>query len=680
MPSVKIQKFLGKAPKISPELLPENVAQEAVNYTFFSGDLFPYYQPSVEASLTKTPPILSIYKMENGGNRYWLHWTTDVDVSRAPIENDTTQRIYYTGDQQPRVTNFSLATTGVGTSYPIGYYKLGLPTPTSAPGLADGGGGAGTAFDTAYVYTYVTDWGEESQPSPAATIARQEGDTINVSGLPKTSTNPQTIVRPGGTIATTFRERTSNVAKLTTNIAHGFVAGDFLRISGLGGTGYNTTSAVVIAAPTTTTFTYANTGGDEASTADANGTILAYYNITKFRLYRTVSGTIGTVYYQVTEVTIGAATDTYADNNSNATIIATNLPIESDDYDPPDPTLKGVVNFPNGVLVGFFGNILCFSEPYQPHAWPEKYQLTLDWPIVAIAVVGTSVICATEGNPTIVSGNHPASMTQSRIDIIYPCVQKRSMVNMGWGAVYASNAGLVMIGIGGNDLVTKQVHYWDTWGALDITNLRAKYFDNKYFGSFNDYGLMFERDDQIGGHFTDIGYNWTAGFYDHLNADFYYANSSTVYKWNDKTKPLTEGDWKSKVIKLKVPANMGAARVIGDYEDVDQAAVAANNAIIAANNAILAAGNPRGAWNTKAINVSHQFNESDLQPITSIGGTILFQLYVDKSLRFQKTIADSDVFRLPTGYKSDTFEVRLTGKTRVRAVQLGETPLGLKSV
>jgi hypothetical protein len=37
-----------------------------------------------------------------------------------------------------------------------------------------------------------------------------------------------------------------------------------------------------------------------------------------------------------------------------------------------------------------------------------------------------------------------------------------------------------------------------------------------------------------------------------------------------------------------------------------------------------------------------------------------------------------DTFRLPTGYRSDTFEVAVEGDIRVRAIHLGETPLSLK--
>ena len=57
---------------------------------------------------------------------------------------------------------------------------------------------------------------------------------------------------------------------------------------------------------------------------------------------------------------------------------------------------------------------------------------------------------------------------------------------------------------------------------------------------------------------------------------------------------------------------------------------------------------------------------------------ITFKLWVDKQLILTTTVTDSDVFRLPSGYRTDTFEVGVTGDVRVRAIHLGETPLGLR--
>ena len=47
MPGIKFQKFLGKAPRIAPELLPDMAAQTATNVKLYSGNLIPYPQPVV---------------------------------------------------------------------------------------------------------------------------------------------------------------------------------------------------------------------------------------------------------------------------------------------------------------------------------------------------------------------------------------------------------------------------------------------------------------------------------------------------------------------------------------------------------------------------------------------------------------------------------------------------------
>ncbi len=74
------------------------------------------------------------------------------------------------------------------------------------------------------------------------------------------------------TAATTHRARSGNVATLKTAAAHGLAAGQDVTVAGI--SGYNGT-VKVLSVPTTTSFTYANTGSDEAETADTNGVITA---------------------------------------------------------------------------------------------------------------------------------------------------------------------------------------------------------------------------------------------------------------------------------------------------------------------------------------------------------------------------------------------------------------------
>jgi hypothetical protein len=82
----------------------------------------------------------------------------------------------------------------------------------------------------------------------------------------------------GGEFAVSNKALTSNVATLTTSTAHGFVAGDVISVAAVDAT-FNG-EYTVIAAPTTTTFTYAKTASNVASTAvsPAGTVVKAGYN------------------------------------------------------------------------------------------------------------------------------------------------------------------------------------------------------------------------------------------------------------------------------------------------------------------------------------------------------------------------------------------------------------------
>jgi hypothetical protein len=73
-------------------------------------------------------------------------------------------------------------------------------------------------------------------------------------------------------VTTTNRARATNVATITTNTAHGLNVGDTIVVSGLGGSSYNGTWVVTVVG-STTTFSYANPGTTEGTTADTGGTV-----------------------------------------------------------------------------------------------------------------------------------------------------------------------------------------------------------------------------------------------------------------------------------------------------------------------------------------------------------------------------------------------------------------------
>lgn len=834
MPGValKIQRFFGEAPKISGELLPDTVAQYAFNLDLSSGDLLPYRRPERTYQLDKDGIIRTIYPMEDPdtGELKWLHWTTDVDVATAQVEGDQTQRVYYTGEGYPRVTNYDLATSG--DQFPSASYRMGLPLPTVVPiatavpftqktsasrsrdsgnnativtsephGLTTGDFVTLTSFtdnlynlanaqvtvvddtsfsyfnfgdaeesvaDTAgkvdlagltqprnYVYTYLTDWDEESVPSePSSTIFIKEGQTINVTALPSLWTHGvgyqekglrlrvyRTVAgvsgsdyfrvaeldvaesttadfsRPAGSavvtvtktghklqtgysITTTVEDESGlvegtftitrvNVDTFTFVDSSLEVPGDGLEISGelsytvneLTGT-YERLAETDVVTVTKTAHGYVTNDLITVRPTDESDLVAGVFKITK----------IDNDSFRFTDTSVEEAAKAKAISGAvgmrralaftdEADVTTLDNVLESLDYDQPDERMQGLLAIHNSMMVGFFDNTICFAEPGVPHAWPIKYRLQVDSKIVALGAYGTTLLALTDRTPWKLDGNNPAAMSITRTDYILPCVSKRSVINIGFGVVWASAGGLAVYSTSiGTDYLTKNVHSWATWPQdYDPTNLYGAYYRGRYFGSDGLNTFLFERNEEVGGHLVQSDVRFTAAYYDAKTDRFFYAAGDQVWLWNSLQVGNAVLDWKSKVFTTKSPINLGAAQIVGDFNsEEDAAALELENTNIKAYNAeVIASGDPMGALGTVLGN-ELQVAGSRLRDLRASTGSVTFQFFVNKKLIYSSSRNNAVPFRLPAGYRADTFEVRVATNVRVRAIMMAESMAGLR--
>jgi len=186
MPGFLITEFWGMAPAVSARLLTDSQSQFAMNCDLYSGELRAFHDALFVVTPTKIGTKKAIYRFGKditNEAQYWFSSTSDVDYVRGPINNDTSERTLWTGENEPRITDNSIALVG-GTDYPMNWYKLGVPKPAAAPTVANGGGGSGNPQDNTYIYTYVSGWGEEGPPSdPSPIITRKPGDAVTVGGM-----------------------------------------------------------------------------------------------------------------------------------------------------------------------------------------------------------------------------------------------------------------------------------------------------------------------------------------------------------------------------------------------------------------------------------------------------------------------------------------------------------------
>ena len=179
--------FSGTAPGVAPRLLAEQFGQVAENVDFESGRLVAITEDSDTYTL-QSGSRRSIYYYRDTS---WLEWSEDgVSVVPGPIPGDTTDRLYFTGDDYPRVGTVSTLVAG-NNGYPANSYRLGVPAPANAPGVTI----VGTADDTltpndvSYVYTFVTAFGEEGPPSSPSSIIQLDDTQTTTLSLP-TSDQP----------------------------------------------------------------------------------------------------------------------------------------------------------------------------------------------------------------------------------------------------------------------------------------------------------------------------------------------------------------------------------------------------------------------------------------------------------------------------------------------------------
>jgi hypothetical protein len=271
------------------------------------------------------------------------------------------------------------------------------------------------------------------------------------------------------------------------------------------------------------------------------------YNVTNKRIYRSVSG----VYLFVAEVS--AAASSYED-----TVAADALGEEIPSLywaQSPD-TLAGLTNLPNGMMAGFVGRDVYFCEPYRPHAWPETYIQTVDYPVVGLGRMDTTLAVLTTGVPYFMQGSHPDSVAVVKSDLEQACVSKRSIVSFGSAVLYAAPDGLMMLSPGGSRIVTENLFNYTQWQEYFAPeSIHAYAHDNQYIG-FYDNGTT------QGGFIFDVTSRQfilhdayaTAGYRDLQRDKLFlaFADRSVKVWYDGSAKNYT---WRSK--KFTMPQIMG---------------------------------------------------------------------------------------------------------------------------
>lgn len=611
---------------------------------------FTHYAATYSRSGTTVTVTLASHGIVNGSTVFLTVTSGDATSGAYTISAATTDTFTYTETESGATSgNLKIDTRNYNTTgseiivVDDTHFKVFMPGFEQAEYEVTGTSVelAGQTYARTYTYTWYTPWGEESVGAdPSDDLVIKDGQVVTVTGIPDAPpTEPVKNFIRGVRLYRTlagfsetdyyllstlwFPQNTATVERVGTTVTvtmqepHNFLVGDRFKLTGCTNASIDITGGIVTDTPDAYTFSFASAGTAIASTAD----------------------TTGVLYHDVSENPDeddarywGDGGDFSFTDDFNSKKLTDNL--VSDEWIAPPEDLEGLTVIQNNVLAGFVRNSLYLTEPDQPHAWPEAYIKVLDVNIVAIrALSGIGAIILTEKNPYILTGSDPATMTLQKVDTLYPCVSARGAVSMNFGVLYPTYEGLALYSpTQGAKLATAAVYSADSWAEdYDPTSLVGVYYDNSYFASHTTGSFVYMYGQEDGGSFVNCDTVFTAAYNDAVNGKVYLAigTSGDIYQWDNPDEPLQTAEWKSKVFLTQDYNNVGAARVKADYIDTPD---------------------------------------------------ITFTMWADGVQVYSNSVYNDEIFRLPRGYRSDTFEVSVESNARVRAIHLGQTPLSLKEV
>lgn len=365
--------------------------------------------------------------------------------------------------------------------------------------------------------------------------------------------------------------------------------------------------------------------------------------IDKIVIYRTITSSAGiSTFYQVAEINVGVTS--YNDTLSSTTVSGQGQ-LRTTNWDVPVAGLEGLIAMPNGILVGFKGNTLYFSENYRPHAWPAAYATTTQYPIVGLGVYGNTCVIATTGTPAAVTGVKSSTMNLTSYSSPTPCVSRQSVVSALDGVYYASENGLVFISSSGISMPTEGFIGRKEWSsAYAPSTIKAMFVDGRYTairqitGVTRGFSFRVDKLDD-GVTWLDIPSLTTARS---LRVDpwsgkgIYVAQDGAerrVFQWRPVNATPLEYRWKSKEFLLPRPVSMSAAQI---------------------------------------------FFEPPTAPMTEIGR---LRVWADGVLRFdQPFTTDKREIRLPSGFLASVWQFEVESSVKIMSVHMATTVTELRNV
>jgi hypothetical protein len=318
--------------------------------------------------------------------------------------------------------------------------------------------------------------------------------------------------------------------------------------------------------------------------------------------------------------------------------------------------------------------------------WPEDYQIPIDQEIIGLGVYGSTIVVATDGFIYTFSGPHPQSLYKTKL-AFQPCLSQRAVTETDTGVMFPSLEGFQHVEAGGVSNITRDMFKPEDWVDFELETMHGTWYNKAYYGFFksadNEGNIIL--DTLNGSITTGGGYHW-AGYVAMQDGVFRTIVNSkiddpgTLYisEWDADPTQYRNFTFKSPRYILEKPKNYKVAQVIIDTEfflkvlqiveddstlqDLNQAAWDATD---------WGEGDNFGPFNSAMLN-AYEINGDNLFSLTTLGvqNYVDFNIYADGVLKFTKQVMDSNMFKLPRGFKNKKWEWEVSGMIPVKRVTL----------
>lgn len=413
------------------------------------------------------------------------------------------------------------------------------------------------------------------------------------------------------------------------------------------------------------------------------------------RIYRTVFTNSGVATFRrVADVALAATS--YVDSASED-VIAGNVAIESISWAAP-PVMEGMVASANGFFVGWNGTDVYFSEPYRPWAWPPEYTTTVNHRIVGCAFVDQTLVVVTVSHPTFLNGSTPSAISKSQTETVEAGVSAPSIVAGPDGVYFATKTGLLRASSAGLENVTTKLIDSVQWSRQYGENIRsAVRYETTYIGITSTGGgfTMDWADQRVA--FSELKNDlpfdmiWT----DQWTGEIHAMVNNSVYKFGDESFGRQNFLWRSKEFVLPKPTNMAALLVSMETgsstnlpwglqgKDALLTELPVPTPIEIDPDAVSSVLNEAG-FNTFMLNERGRVTTPDVSFEESLalpeGVPAWLIVYANRRIVWQGAVASDQMVRLPSGFKSVTWQVSLVSRTSLYSIKLAETAKDLALV